>query len=178
MEDVRAENNAGFGIVVERGGVITGSQANRNGGGGFGLGEPDRAGLVQGATLVDSSAFGNRLDGIHARRRAVIVDTRSNSNGEDGIEVEFGTAIRGVTASENGLNGIRGMSASIQGAVASVNGNTGISTTGSIFDSVATGNGNFGVSCAGSCSARGNEISGNSATEGGGIYAAGIFAPF
>ena len=149
VESVRAHQNAGIGIGVESGSLVTGCVATRNGASGiFAL--SSAVPTAGGTTISNSSASENGDTGIEAGLGGIVSGSSAFSNDGDGIRGRFGTTIASSTAHGNGGAGIRaGQGSTVSGNIAYQNLESGITAAGG---SLVTGNsayinGVHGIQC-------------------------------
>jgi len=137
--DVRASGNAGSGITVGTGGMITGCSAAFNGGTGIST--------TSGGTITRCSAAGNTSNGIAAASGSTITGCSAYDNTANGISTGGGSTITGCAAYINTGNGIfAGGASTITGCLANRNSGNGIAVTTNclVLANTCQANGNIG----------------------------------
>lgn len=144
VENVRASDNTGAGILCASGSTVSVCSATSNGA--LGISSLD------GSSVTNCSASQNAGNGIQVGLSCTITDCSSFNNVGDGINADDGCTISGSTAGENSSSGIEsGRSATIVNCSARLNAFNGISgSLGSqVTDCTASDNGATGISTAG-----------------------------
>ncbi len=158
--DVRASGNAGSGITVGTGGMITGCSAAFNGGTGIST--------TSGGTITRCSAAGNTSNGIAAGSGSTITGCSAFDNTANGISTSGGSTITGCSASLNRARGISTANGStIIGCLANRNSGNGIAVTTNclVLANTCQANGNIGDGAGIHATASDNRIEGNNCTD-------------